>query len=177
MRTESSCAAGLLASMTASAPRSLCLGARPCGRARLGQSPTTCLSRPTACQLYYIREIIGRKRKPQEEWLHWNQRSLREARVIVHRNKACGGRWSSFILRVRWQLLGHVARHPGPTREILTWRNLQWWREEQQLPDRVRAKHPHQFNTQLDDERKVAKVAGDDWQEKAQHRERWAGMD
>ena len=46
-------------------------------------------------------------------------------------------------------LLGHVARHPGPTREILRWRSLQWWREEQQLPDRVRAKHPHQFNTQL----------------------------
>ena len=100
------------------------------------------LKTANSLQLHYIREIIGRKRKPQEEWLRWNQRSLREARVIVHRNKACGGRWSSFILRVRWQLLGHVARHPGPTREILTWRNLQWWREEQQLPDRVRVKHP-----------------------------------
>ncbi|CAE7696392.1 unnamed protein product, partial [Symbiodinium necroappetens] len=108
-------------------------------------------------QYHYVREIIGRKRKPQEEWLSWNQR-----------------RWSSFILRVRWQLLGHVARHPGPTREILSWRNLEWWRAEQQLPDRVRAKHPHQYNTQLDDERKVAKVAGDDWQQVAQHRERWA---
>ena len=127
-------------------------------------------------QYHYVREIIGRKQKPQEEWASWNQRSLREARLIVHRNKACGGRWSSFILRVRWQLLGHVARHPGPTREILSWRNLEWWRAEQQLPDRVRAKHPHQYNTQLDDERKVAKVAGEGWQQVAQQRERWAAM-
>ena len=64
-------------------------------------------------QYHYVREIIGRKRKPQEEWTSWNQRSLSEARLVVHRNKACGGRWSTFILRVRWQLLGHVARHPN----------------------------------------------------------------
>ena len=132
------------------------------------------LQTANSLQYHYVREIIGRKRKPQEEWLSWNQRSLREARLIVHRNKACGGRWSSFILHVRWQLLGHVARHPGPTREIVSWRNLEWWRAEQQLPDRVRAKHPHQYNTQLDDERKVAKIAGDGWQQVAQHRERWA---
>ena len=76
------------------------------------------LKTANSIQLHYIREIIGRKRKPHEEWIQWNQRSLREARVLVHRNKACGGRWSSFILRVRLQLLGHVARHPGPTRDI-----------------------------------------------------------
>ncbi|CAE7248993.1 hypothetical protein AK812_SmicGene13784 [Symbiodinium microadriaticum] len=78
---------------------------------------------------------------------------IAEMQHRARRNKACGGRWSSFILRVRW-----------------------WREEQQQLPDRVRAKHPHQFNTQLDDERKVAKVAGDHWQDAAQHRERWAGM-
>ncbi|CAE7036413.1 unnamed protein product [Symbiodinium sp. CCMP2592] len=131
------------------------------------------LKAANSIQYHYIREIIGRKRGPHEEWLSWHQRTLREARMEVYRNKCCGGRWSSFILRVRWQLLGHVARHPSPTRDILEWRNQRWWNAQQRLHPTVGARHPHQFNSQLDDERKVIKTAGTDWMQQAQDREHW----
>ncbi|CAE7301426.1 pol, partial [Symbiodinium sp. CCMP2592] len=131
------------------------------------------LKAANSIQYHYIREIIGRKRGPHEEWLSWHQRTLREARMEVYRKKCCGGRWSSFILRVRWQLLGHVARHPSPTRDILEWRNQRWWNAQQRLHPTVGARHPHQFHSQLDDERKVIKTAGTDWMQQAQDREHW----
>ncbi|CAE7277276.1 unnamed protein product [Symbiodinium sp. CCMP2592] len=131
------------------------------------------LKAANSVQYHYVREIIGRKRGPQEAWLAWNQRTLREARMEVYRNKCCGGRWSTFILRVRWQLLGHIARHPSPTRDILVWRNQQWWQEQRRLGPVVGARHPHQFNSQLDDERKIIKAAGTDWMQQACDRLHW----
>ena len=72
-------------------------------------------------QLQLLRKAIGGQRRPGEEWVEWNKRTLRVARLHLMR-KAGGGRWSTFVLSSIWKLHGHVARREGPLKEILQWR-------------------------------------------------------
>ena len=51
--------------------------------------------------------------------------------------KGSGGRWSSFIMGAVWQFARHVARHDCPARDVMLWRNLEWWRGQQALSPRV----------------------------------------
>ncbi|CAE7709541.1 unnamed protein product, partial [Symbiodinium necroappetens] len=48
-------------------------------------------------QLQLLRKGLGGRRRPGEEWVEWNQRSLRLARLHLGR-KSAGGRWSTFVL-------------------------------------------------------------------------------
>ena len=83
-------------------------------------------------QLQLLRKALGGRRRPGEEWVEWNQRTLRLARLHLRR-KSAGGRWSTFILGTIWQLHGHAARRESPLKEILLWRNMNWWRQQQNL--------------------------------------------
>ncbi|CAE7232445.1 unnamed protein product [Symbiodinium sp. CCMP2592] len=43
---------------------------------------------------------------------------------------------------------GHAVRHPGPTRDLLLWRNLKWWKE---VAEPAKISHGGRFNSALDD--------------------------
>ena len=79
-------------------------------------------------QLTQIRNMTGGTRKP-EQWADWNKRSMRQARALLHCTK--GERWSTYMLRRIWRLWGHAVRGGGPTKDILLWRDLAFWRGEQ----------------------------------------------
>ena len=59
-------------------------------------------------QLRILRDSGNYGRHQGEIWAEWNQRTLRQCRLSLHRTKQ--GRWSTFILGQIWQLHGHVAR-------------------------------------------------------------------
>ena len=120
-------------------------------------------------QLQLLRKAIGGQRRPGEEWVEWNKRTLRVARL--HLMRKGGGRWSTFVLSSIWKLHGHVARREGPLKEILQWRCMAWWREQQQL--REGARHARRFCPALDVERHITNLVGDQWMKAAQDRETW----
>ena len=68
---------------------------------------------------------------------------------------------------------GHVARHDCPARDVMLWRNLEWWRGQQALSARVGARHPHQYNATVDVERQLSAVATEQWMQLAGDRLRW----
>ena len=108
-------------------------------------------------QLSLVRYITAPKRKPQEDWAQWNQRSLRHSRLLLSQNQQ--HRWSTLVLiRVYdlWMQLGAVAP-PDITHSILHWRDLRWWEGEQSKLQGLR--HPHRFNSSLDTERMFRAVA------------------
>ena len=125
-------------------------------------------------QLQLLRKALGGRRRPGEEWVEWNQRTLRLARLHLRR-KSAGGRWSTFVLGTIWQLHGHAARRESPLKEILIWRNMNWWRQQQNL--RGGARHARRFCPALDVERHITNVAGDDWVTAAQDRSHWKSLE
>ena len=106
-------------------------------------------------------------RRPGESWKDWNVRTLRAARLAIHR--AGPPRWSTFALERMWDMYGHMARAEQGGRAMLSWKNLQWWRREQSKPRSQRHTHAGQFNPMVDPERQLTKVAGDAWQEVARN--------
>ena len=94
-------------------------------------------------QLQLLRKAIGGQRRPGEEWVEWNQRTLRLARLHLMR-KAGGVRWSTFVLSSIWKLHGHVARREGPLKEIQQWRCVGMVGEKQQQL-RGGARHARRF--------------------------------
>ena len=58
-------------------------------------------------QLLHARTITKQPRAPGEEWTEWNVRTMRKSRVLLFQCHI--ERWSTFILRQIWGLLGHVA--------------------------------------------------------------------
>ena len=106
-------------------------------------------------QLLQLRRMLGVKRRPTEEWLHWNQRSLRYTRVILARRPEL--RWSSVILKQVWRLHGHLARHQDDATALMQWRNLAWWKQEQRSATGLR--HPHRYNAMLETERMLESLA------------------
>ncbi|CAE7450816.1 pol [Symbiodinium microadriaticum] len=120
-------------------------------------------------QLQLLRKALGGRRRPGEEWVEWNQRTLRLARLHLRR-KSAGGRWSTFVLGTIWQLHGHAARRESPLKEILIWRNMNWWRQQQNL--RGGARHARRFCPALDVERHI-----DDWVAAAQDRSHWKSLE
>ena len=125
-------------------------------------------------QLQLLRKALGGRRRPGEEWVEWNQRTLRLARLHLRR-KSAGGRWSTFVLGTIWQLHGHAARRESPLKEILIWRNMNWWRQQQNL--RGGARHAKRFCPALDVERHITNLAGDDWVTAAQDRSHWKNLE
>ncbi|CAE7774197.1 unnamed protein product [Symbiodinium sp. CCMP2592] len=93
------------------------------------------------------------QKAPGEAWTDWNKRSLRMARTHLLKNKI--ERWSTYILRMIWGVWGHVARAGDITYQMLMWRGMHWWRQQQRLPDDVGARHSARFNSSLDTERHI----------------------
>ncbi|CAE7609134.1 unnamed protein product [Symbiodinium sp. CCMP2592] len=122
-------------------------------------------------QLGCLRTMLGAKRGATETWAEWQTRTMRAARVHLHRSGY--ERWSSYALRQIWKLHGHAARHDGPTRDLLRWRNLKWWKE---VAEPAKISHGARFNSALDVEQSIAKIGGYDWMALAQDRDAWQAL-
>ena len=122
-------------------------------------------------QALHIREMLHLRRRPGENWQEWHTRSLRLARVHLHREK--GERWSTHILSRIWRLWGHLARGGEEVTATLKWKNLHFWRGEQRKPARQRVKHAGRFNPGGDIERALESIAGTEWATVAQDRQAW----
>ena len=123
-------------------------------------------------QLTQLRQMIGVKRKAAEEWVEWNQRSLRHSRGVLARHLEF--RWSSIILKSVWRLHGHIIRHQDDATALIQWRNLAWWKQEQRSNNGMR--HPHRYNAMLETERLLDTIAHP-WQSTAQNRSKWASLE
>ncbi|CAE7944187.1 unnamed protein product [Symbiodinium sp. KB8] len=117
-------------------------------------------------QILHMRELLQMRRRPAEEWGEWHARTLRLARVHLHRERV--ERWSTHILGRIWRLWGHLARAEEEVTAMLRWKNLHFWRAQQQLPARQRVKHAGRFNPGGDVERALESIAGTNWGEVAQ---------
>ena len=123
-------------------------------------------------QLMQLRQVLAIKRKPLEQWVQWNQRSLRQARACLAMRPA--HRWSTMALTQVWKLWGHTARHAQHTGLMLSWRNQEWWRVEQGKGDGLR--HPHRFSAMMETEKMVEKIVKP-WPTEAQDREKWKNLE
>ena len=123
-------------------------------------------------QLMQIRQMLNIKRKRLEQWVQWNQRSLRQARVCLAARPA--HRWSTMALTQVWKLWGHTARHDQQTGGMLGWRSQEWWRVEQSKPNGLR--HPARFNAMLETEKMLEKITMP-WRAAAQNRETWKQLE
>ena len=77
-------------------------------------------------QIQHYREMLHIHKHPSEDWATWNSRSLRQARLYMHREKL--GRWSTYILHRIWSLWGHMARGGEEVEAMVAWKNLAFWR-------------------------------------------------
>ena len=112
-------------------------------------------------------------RTPGEQWVEWNTRTLRKARVLLHQLEI--DRWSTFILS---GLHGHAYRGDQVARAMLKWRDLQWWRIEQSIPPSWGGqRHAGRYNPHLDVERQIAAAAGEQWQSITADRIAWAALE
>ena len=93
----------------------------------------TLLRAANTLQLQQVRAMLGGARAPGEAWTDWNTRTLRMARVHLHKNHQ--DRWSTHVLRMIWGLWGHVARAEQATLDMLQWRGMRWWRQQQAMPE------------------------------------------
>ena len=123
-----------------------------------------------------VRGMLKQSRGKTEPWLEWYKRSLRMARVQIHKRKI--ERWSTFVLARIWPLYGHVARGDAATASMLTWRGMKWWQTQQSIPVSWGGEqHAQRFNPMLDTERHIVEIAGLDWQSKARDRLAWSLME
>ncbi|CAE7250880.1 unnamed protein product [Symbiodinium sp. KB8] len=124
-------------------------------------------------QLQHIRIMMDLRRRPGESWHEWNTRTLRAARVTLHKLEI--PRWSTRVLEAIWNLWGHVGSAADTaTRDILAWRGMQFWAEEQLKPSSIGARHAGRYNPNLDTERHITATAGNTrWWEVARDREHW----
>ncbi|CAE7528629.1 unnamed protein product [Symbiodinium sp. CCMP2592] len=135
------------------------------------QPHDTLLRAANTQQLSQLRNMTGGGRRPGEQWHEWNTRTLRQTRGLLHRTK--GERWSTYILRMIWRLWGHAVRGGGVTRDMLLWRGLAFWRTEQRKHPTQGARHAARFCSQMDTERQIAAIAGEQWPQVALDRQRW----
>ena len=125
-------------------------------------------------QLQRCTWMMGRNRRPGEQWLEHRVRVRREARAAMHRWDC--QRWSTIWLERVWGFAGHRAR--CATRVDLVsskldgWRTLEWWNREKELVSGQR--HPARFYSRLIPfEEKLNHAAGGPWGEIAQDRQAW----
>ena len=96
------------------------------------------------------------------------------ARVALQQSKIL--RWSTFQLQHTWELYGDMARSKHGGRDMLLWRNLQWWEREKNKPRKQRAVHAHRYNAFVDPERQLVQVATHEWMQVAQDMPRWSAL-
>ena len=122
-------------------------------------------------QTQHLQGMLFLNRQPTEQWAAWQSRTLRSALVHLQRNKI--ERWSSYILKWIWPLWGHMARGGVEVNSIVTWKNMQFWRAQQQLPCKQRVTHASRFNPEANVERAIEAVAGTHCGAFAQDRQKW----
>ena len=144
----------------------------PLGRYWKGPSPGsqepctgagTTLPMMNTLQLHVLRDAFHLRRKTGEDWVTWNERTMRFLRVWVHNSGTL--RWSTRVRMLQYNLMGHWGRQteddgrgvhasPGLAARFLTWRNLKWWRRQQSISKQAGGmRHPRQFfpaNTERD---------------------------
>ncbi|CAE7319888.1 unnamed protein product [Symbiodinium sp. CCMP2456] len=125
-------------------------------------------------QLQQIRRMMHPARRPGEEWGEWNVRTLRGARVALQQSKVV--RWSTFQLGHTWDLYGHMARAKHGGTAMLQWKNLQWWEAEKAKPRRIKEQHARRYNSQVDTERQLVKIATNNWMQVAQSPVVWHNL-
>ena len=134
---------------------------------------TADLQMMNSTQLRVLRLAFGVKRKRDEDWVAYNSRSLRFVRQWIATSGA--ERWSSKILRLQFQVVGHWFRQfegevRGLAARIQLWRCMQWWNSEKKLSNGVR--HPRRFRA-ANLERSLATCLGDQWFLACANREGW----
>ena len=108
----------------------------------------TLLKAINSTQLRQIRTMLGGGRPPEKAWVDWNQRTLRRARVLLH--QAGEPRWSTFLLGQMWDM----ARSREGGADMLRWKNLAWWKQQQAIPRTMGgARHGQRFNANADPDR------------------------
>ena len=123
-----------------------------------------------------LRRIAGPRRRPDEDWVEWVQRSTRKALEIA---KDCGIRlWHQAHLQSKWCWAGHVFRmnEERLARRAAEWRDSRWQAAELDLPASLRIRRPyktHWFRWEDELRRYAASLNWESWQSKAQHRETW----
>ena len=134
------------------------------------------LAAMNSMQLRVLRLCFGCKRHAAEDWVSYNSRSLREVRLWLHQNGT--ERWSTKILRLQFQLMGHwVRRWEGDTpclpARMQCWRSLGWWHEQQGLSRAAGGvRHPRRFRA-ANLERSIATCLGVDWRAACNNRAGW----
>ena len=126
-------------------------------------------------QLQQVRTMLKMPRRSGEDWVSWNSRTLRHARMLLHKLEC--PRWSTRALESIWRLWGHIGRSEDTTTRYLLWRGMHWWAAEQRKPAREGARHSGQFNSQMDTERHICNNAGStQWWIVAHDRAAWEHM-
>ena len=136
------------------------------------------LMKANSLQNQILRTAFRLARRRDENWMDWNMRTLREVRCYIHAHNI--PRWSTLILTMQHQLLGHWARRTerlqsgheieAITMRCLRWRNLAWWEHQQALS--CGRRHPRSFYPS-NMERQVALATGRDWPRLALDRAKW----
>ena len=127
-------------------------------------------------QLRVLRLCFGCRRGADEDWVAHNARSLRDVRAWVCNHGV--ERWSTKILRLQFQLMGHWARRWEGDVQCLAcrmqlWRSLKWWQKEQSVSRAGGGKrHPGCFRA-ANLERSLATSIGLEWVDAARNRDGW----
>ena len=91
-----------------------------------------------ACQNMMIRKMLRIKRQRHgdivEPWLGWQQRSLSQARSVALESgievltnlEDTRSNWAGHLIR-----LDSATGHPHMAKQLLCWRPLRWWRQQQ----------------------------------------------
>ena len=136
------------------------------------------LTKANSLQTQILRTAFRMKRRRDESWMDWNQRTLRDVRCYIHAHNI--PRWSTLVLTLQHQLLGHWARRAevletgeqieAITMRCLRWRSLAWWEHQQALS--CGRRHPRAFYPS-NMERQIASSIGRDWPTLALDRAKW----
>ena len=119
--------------------------------------------------------MLRPRKHATEEWVNFRQRTVRQARALVHRFLT--DRWSSSWLSRWWGYMGHTARGlqetvvPGAS-IMNNFRNLEWWSEQQKLS--YGARHSGRFRAKLGPlDGAMNRVVRMPWRQAAADREYW----
>ena len=132
-----------------------------------------------ATQLELVAKMAGFRRRSEESWCEFRQRSMRGARQLLCNHHV--ERWSTCWLKRYWDFKGHISRalfRPSPTASSLmvNYRNCTWWAEQCRDPHGI--KHPGSFFPHLSNEEKhlnrVTKTQN--WREQAQDPKLWQSL-
>ena len=126
-------------------------------------------------QLRLYRLAFGLVRYKNESWVDFNCRTCRWLRTWIYDNGV--ERWSTTVLRLQHQLAGHWGRqregvHRGMAGAMLKWRDMEWWREEQEWPPPFGKRHPTRFYAD-NFERRLSQVFGVKWMQMTTDRNGW----